>query len=401
MSIAGLITAFAVIIILVMRKIPIGWSLIMGTIIIGITSLMGVSQYLSVFWRGLTNPDTLELTAIIALISIMSYLMNETGMIEKLLDSIQVLFKDPRLSLILIPSLMGSLPVPGGAMLSAPMVKNVGHQMDLSRERKMAVNLVYRHIWYFIFPFEPTLILAAKLAGINLLTLILWQIPMTLVIGVIGFYIYFRQGFNKQSDFAVRVQSRGLIEPLKQFLFNGLPLILAIIVAFIFNLNFWLGLIAGIIYIIVIKFRELPENIFFQGIDFALLLTILGIMVFKEFVNYGDTLQQLANILVAIGIPPMILAVILPGAISFFTGSRPAAIGITYPLLAGIFGRIGLTEAIIIFGSGFFFYLISPIHVCFTLTQAFFDVDYRSIYNELAWPLSSGIVTLLILGLLT
>ncbi|MEC9489140.1 MAG: DUF401 family protein [Halanaerobium sp.] len=432
MKIFGLILAFIIAIILVVKKLPIGLSLLSGSLVIALTSAMGWQQMVNVFWRGLTNSDTVELAAVIALISIMSYLMNKTGMIDGLLNAIQVIFKDPRASLIIIPSLLGGLPIPGGAMLSAPLVRTVGSKIGFSKEREMAVNLIYRHIWYFIFPFEPTLILAAKLAGIDLLAFILWQLPLTIVIGLISYYYYFRQfglpvvgnGKNGEggeerkdgSDNLVDrdlerdgVTARGLSmaeakeerSPLLQLLVNGMPLILAIGVAFLFQMNFLLGLVIGIGFIAVYKYRSIHLLMFIKGVDLPLFSTILGIMVFKEFINYGHALQELADIFVGLGIHPYLLAVILPGLVSFFTGSRPAAIGITFPLLAQILPTIGITEAIIIFGSGFFTYLVSPIHICFALTQSFFAVDYKSVYRELAVPVACGVGTLLLLAIIT
>ena len=76
------------------------------------------------------------------------------------------------------------MPVLGGAAVSAPLVDKLGDGLDLSPDTKAAINLVFRHGMFFIFPLSPTMILVANLIGVSVGTLIskLW------VYGV-GFWI--------------------------------------------------------------------------------------------------------------------------------------------------------------------------------------------------------------------
>ncbi len=91
------------------------------------------------------------------------------------------LIGDPRWLMIILPSLIGVLTVPGGAMMSAPIVDSLGNKTKISAEHKTGINIIYRHIWYIIFPMIPTMVLAASLANVNPIELGLVNLPIILV----------------------------------------------------------------------------------------------------------------------------------------------------------------------------------------------------------------------------
>ncbi|MGD8971061.1 MAG: DUF401 family protein [Desulfobacterales bacterium] len=75
-----------------------------------------------------THLKTLALSIIVTLILVLSHSMEVSGRMNRLLDNFRGLVRRPSLNLIVFPALMGLLPMPGGAIFSAPMVKNLGHR---------------------------------------------------------------------------------------------------------------------------------------------------------------------------------------------------------------------------------------------------------------------------------
>ncbi len=59
---------------------------------------------------------------------------------NRLLDTFRGLVRRPSLNLIVFHALIGLLPMPGGAIFSAPMVKNFGHRHLLKDDQLSYVN---------------------------------------------------------------------------------------------------------------------------------------------------------------------------------------------------------------------------------------------------------------------
>ena len=99
---------------------------------------------------------------------------------QLILDMIEELKKTlPRKALVaLIPAIFGTLPMPGGALISAPIIDNEAEELGLTPEKKTFVNLWFRHLSLFVIPLSSSLILASKFANVSIYNLILFQVPI-------------------------------------------------------------------------------------------------------------------------------------------------------------------------------------------------------------------------------
>ena len=89
--------------------------------------------------------------------------MNATGYLDKMVQGLQGFLGNLKASIMVVPALVGSMPVLGGAAVSAPLVDKLGEGLHLSPDRKAAINLVFRHGMFFVFPFSPTDIYKSKI----------------------------------------------------------------------------------------------------------------------------------------------------------------------------------------------------------------------------------------------
>lgn len=397
MEIIGLVVAFIVIVSLVMKRVNLGISMFIGSTIIGLTSPnIGLKNFFPVLTKGIFNSTTFELVMVIILIGIIANLMEKTGLVDQMISSLSILFKKFQPILVLVPSVMGVLAIPGGAMLSAPMVNSISRDLNLRPEKKMVINLLFRHIWYFVFPFTPGLILTAHLVGYDIFFLIKHLFPLTLALGVAGYLTLFRGLKNPP------IQVYNLSEKrtaLKNVLLALAPILIGIILPFISPLSFWVALLFGIIFLLVYKWREIDLQMLKKSFEWKLSLGILGIMVFREFINNLDALQELANSIIRAGLPVWVLAVILPGLVGFLTGSTSGAIGITLPLLAPLIGGLKpeMSYIVLMYGTAFFSYYISPVHFCLILTAEYFNVSLKDTYKEIIIPTLAGIIMMILL----
>jgi len=207
MPIAALILAFVLVLLLVTRRVALWISLSAAAITLGLVSGMSPGDLASSAAASLASPRTISLVLSVAAITTLAEVLKRYGLLAALVRSITCLLGRADLAVMAVPSIIGALPVQGGAILSAPMVDGLGSELGLGPKHKAAVNLIFRHVWYFIAPFSPSLILGAQLAGVELGRLILWHVPFTLAAVTVGYLVVVR-GAARRSGPASRPRRR-------------------------------------------------------------------------------------------------------------------------------------------------------------------------------------------------
>ena len=131
LPILGLCISFVVVIFLVRKKTNFGLSLFIGSLIVALFSLKNTSisdianaasnAVIYSFKDQRFNSETIELAILLTLIFILANCMQKTGAIDKLITSLKSIFHKGG-TLGLIPAIYGLMPVPGGALFSAPLI---------------------------------------------------------------------------------------------------------------------------------------------------------------------------------------------------------------------------------------------------------------------------------------
>ncbi|HBK86549.1 MAG TPA: hypothetical protein DDZ53_11010, partial [Firmicutes bacterium] len=237
----GVAAAFLVIIVLVTRKVALGYALLAGSFIAAISSGFTPWGFLVTSAKTLIQPATLNLVSTLVLISILGSWMKELGILDRMVDALEKVLRSAKLTIMVVPSIMGTLLVTGGAIMAAPMVNSMGDRINLSNERRAAINLLFRHAWYFIFPFAPSFILVKEIANIEIKQLILIQLPLTIVAVVSGYYAWLRD---------VKEDNGQAEPPTKEDYLNLLrytsPLWSSLVLGLGFGVPFQLALLVGL-----------------------------------------------------------------------------------------------------------------------------------------------------------
>ena len=158
--------------------------------------------------------------------------MQETGAIKKLIDSLRsVFYKGGTLGII--PAVYGLMPVPGGALFSAPLIDKEGEGYHLSQSQKNFLNVWFRHIWFPIFPISSAMmtICSDKFSNIDIYKLVIADFPVFLLFIIIGM-IYLK----------VFIRKNQVVKKPSKRDYSGLVYILPpIIPIFIYLILFLLG----------------------------------------------------------------------------------------------------------------------------------------------------------------
>lgn len=153
-------------------KIGLALSIFLGGVFMGLVFDMGPVAVGSNSMLALTREKFLLLITIVGLIMILSDALERSGQSRRLMDSLSGYLTSPLLRLIFFPALIGLLPMPGGAIFSAPMVKTMGEEMNMRDEDQAVINYWFRHVWEMAWPLYPGIMLTVGLANIPISALI-------------------------------------------------------------------------------------------------------------------------------------------------------------------------------------------------------------------------------------
>ncbi|KKK42051.1 MAG: hypothetical protein Lokiarch_38050, partial [Candidatus Lokiarchaeum sp. GC14_75] len=203
-------------IVLALSKFELGIILTVGAI--GFAILAGV-DILQMLINVLTNPSILLLIIIMTLLPILGGIMEESGL---MIEMIQKMGISKKSSLMMIPALFGLLPVPGGALMSAPIVQQIDSEGDANI--KVSINIWFRHMLIIVYPLSSSLLIVSILTDINLYILVLSLIPGLIVMWLIGYITLVKN----VSPFLERGE-----RDLRRAFHNVIPILIAPIVDFI------------------------------------------------------------------------------------------------------------------------------------------------------------------------
>ena len=201
----GLILAFLTIFILVLRKVHISIALVLGSALLAVL-VLPVDRLSSVIIEVVTARVTLELVATLSTITFLNYAYQQTGRAQHLAESLGKLIP-PRGMLVAVPALFGVLPVSGGALFSAPFIDAEGGKLGYDTPRRAFLNLWFRHVPHLIYPLETALVVTAYQTGIQLSTLILYQLPVFITGMIVGVFVALR-GTNRAEPYVMQVEWR-------------------------------------------------------------------------------------------------------------------------------------------------------------------------------------------------
>lgn len=391
------------------RKIHLGLAAALGGICLALWSGLSFKATLGIALLEVINPDTILLIVLMAYIMAFSAAMKKSGIMDELASSLQLVTSSPRFAMALAPLLIGTLPMPGGAVLSAPLVDS----MDKQRKRSPAVlstaNYWFRHILELAWPLYPAFILTSSISGIKSSRLILlnsYAPPLLFVIGLLFILPSERKGKNHtkkllpETSFKERFGSLFAgIKPLAVAI--GTYVVLDIIWKNIAPSLFmheavktltgrygpiYIGLSLGSFFILKSKNGK---GSFRQSINTAtwrLIAVIIGIRVFSVLLGKAGLAQAAAEELARAGIPTVIAVAILPFVAGMVTGIGFGYVGLAFPIVIGLSSVVSSMpfEALMVLAGAFGYagMMLSPLHVCMVVSAEHFGVGLASVMKR-------------------
>ncbi len=402
MNLIGVVLAFVLILFLSSKDLDMGLSLIIGALILGLFSKLGIGDFLSVGIEVLSDPMTLELMIVVLIVSGFGYLFKKTGDMDRMIKSLFGIFQNGKVLSMLMPALLGTINFPGGAILSAPMVEKSGEKINLNNDQKTVINVFYRHIGFFIYPLQPTLILTSQLFDVSIFTIIKYNSIIMAFGFIVAYFLYFKGKDHKQKDFKSGQMKENIYVFIKSFSPIFSILILAIVIGVPFYLSVFVGLFIGLARNLsssnkLKEYISRTKDFFIRGANYNMMGLIFGVMVFKQMIEASGSVEIIAEILATTGLPLEVMIVILGMIPGYLLGVNTASMGILIPIFAPLIPAVGAGPYIsLLFTASFLGYLLSPIHLCLVLTKEYFVTDFSFVYKALSLPS----LTMIVVGLI-
>jgi integral membrane protein (TIGR00529 family) len=356
---------------------------------------MGPDDFGDLGLETFTDPGILLLALAVALIPMIGGVMETSGQMDSLVKNLRI---RRRVFLGLSPALVGMLPMPGGALLSAPLVKRGGR--GVRPDTKVALNVWFRHVLYLIYPLSTALIVSTYLAGLGVYDVIPYLIPFFILTIVVGYIFFLREAEG-------RVSSR------KRFSWWGLFLPLGVLLAApIIDFALWQGfrpgirelaLVAGVLvsfslalyfaHLNAKKIKRVARHMKPWNFGLIILGMFLYLAVFKA--------SGVPEIIASLNMPMIALCVGVGFILGLVTGRIRVPASIIIPIYLGSTGFTAMSPLTfaITYISIFIGYVISPVHPCISVSLEYFKVNLKDFFKRILFPALFVLVVVIIVAL--
>ncbi|MEM4540335.1 MAG: DUF401 family protein [Archaeoglobaceae archaeon] len=356
------------------RKLGIGSALLVASLFLGFSTVgLSIELFQSYF-----QLQSFEVLILLILTYFLAQSMDHFGFLERLSNSFSSSFG--ALSLALIPLIVGLIPMPAGALVSATMLLPMLKSGQISAERLTVINYWFRHVWTTIWPLYPSVIITLAVLGKDYGYYASTVFPISL--------FSFFAGFILLNGLKVSFKPKNLRDGIL-----ALYPILTLIAIYLATRNLILGVALAIALLLLDKRPDFSDlkMLVAKALDLRLIILVFAVMGYKNIIEISNLAQQISNELS--NLPTPIILFLLAFLVGFSTGIELSYSSIVLPVFLGSVGEPSNLMLLVL--GGFVGVILSPFHLCFALTVQFFKADMYKCYLILLKP-----VIVLILGIL-
>jgi len=398
---------FTLVLVLNRLRLHLGLALILGTMAMGLWFGHGATGSLLIILRGVSDSECILLIVAIYHILTLTQLMSRTGQMQGMITSVRALAPSRRLALAILPAMLGFLSMPGGAAVSAPMVEAADEEKSLDPAQKTAINYWFRHAWEFWWPLYPGTLLAYEMSGLTAWQFATVQMPLSLfslIFGAIFLLLPLRLGPRK-------ARPTGKISNLVLSMFPIILLIGVWMVAGAITSRFTrsnyppllLGIWAAMIWVHFMGGADKKTwmDILKNKKTLLILVVVAGVKVFSRMLGTpvpgGEKIVDLVGRnLKTLHIPELLIVMLIPFISGIVTGLGVGFVGSSFPIVLSLAAKNPavthiMSYVVLGYGFGYIGMMLSPVHVCFVLSNEYFNTSIMRAYKKI-WLPAMGIL---------
>jgi len=393
----AIVVSFCFLGVMIYKRVNLGITLNAAALLLALLAL-DLPEIGNVIVETTTSLPTISLVVATFGIMLLSLLYKETNVIDTLSESLSRIIKNSKLTVSLLPAVIGLLPVPGGALMSAPLVETETEKLGLKEDKKTYINLWFRHTIFPVYPVSQLLILTATLTGVTLASIILRQIPVVISMVIVGYLVSLWKTPKTKEKENVKA-STGL--ELKRFGITFSPILTTIIAVVVFDIDVSIAAFIGVAVLLLIAKPNF--KIFMKPLKgwaiWGITLATFGAFLLRN-VAEAIGISQVFGSLVANGnVDVIFLVIIIPSFLSAITGSPSGGIAISVSILTGIVSFTS-KSASLLYISSYLGYVVAPTHLCLVLTAEYFKCSLGRLYKYLIPSLIASFATAILVYML-
>ena len=376
-----------------------------GALALGLWSGQPLSAVGSIAWARFSSLDNLLLMMVICQIIWLSSLMAKTEVMQDMVQAVRERVSH-RISFAALPAVIGLLPMPGGAMFSAPMVDSADEGGQLPTLLKTQTNYWFRHVWEYWWPLYPGVILALDMTGLQIWQLILAQVPVSLLAITAGYLFLLRRiprsGGEKPAESRTGKSFLALAAPIA----TVIAIYAVILIAFpaVKNISRYIPIMVGLFLSLIVlqiqrkaPWRSWTEVLLSRRTLYMTVLVavirIYGAMIEARLPGGMLLVEQMRGELAGVGVPESLFILIIPLISGLAVGINVGTIGASFPVVLSLLGpspqlHVLLPTVVLAYAAGFMGQMLSPVHVCLVVTNQYFKTSLLRSLNGLLLPVA-------------
>ena len=351
-----------------------------------------------------TDPSVWLLAWVVALIPMIGGVLEESGQMDRLVSNLRI---GVRPFLAFAPALLGMLPMPGGALLSAPLVeRGAGHVPD---DIKAAANVWFRHVLLLVYPLGSALIASSKAAGLSVYGVVPFMVPSCILIALLGVvFLLHRVGAapgvlpgkeaGSETHDRPPFSCRGLLVPLALILIAPiLDLLLAVTCSLPYpEIGTAIGISASLTVSAIVgrTSRTTIASVFRRMRPWKYALIILAMFLFLAVFRNSGIPEAIADM----SLHPVLLCVVVGFLLGAVTGRIQAPMAILIPIFVSTYGSMGVIALAVTYSAVFVGYIITPIHPCISVSVEYFHTSIGAFLRRTAAPVAIALGLCVVAG---
>jgi hypothetical protein len=384
MEMIKLAVVIGAIVVALRYKAPVGLTLFIAGLLAAALYRIEIPSILDSYWQLLRSSRFLSLTGVIVLVTMLGSLLNDLGYLDRLAGACSRLYGGTRTAVAVLPFLIGLMPMPGGALLSAPLVERLLSDPKYSQEFKTAGNYWFRHLAEPFWPIYPGVILTEAVTGMPMMRVAMMQLPLSIFMVILG-AIFISRKIDRSPGVGGET-GRAMLEILGSLW----PIIGAILLYGVLGINLVFSILLATVALVLVTRPGKPVVIqsLKKGLSYRLTLVVFGIMSFQSVLELTGAINAVPAFAESMHFPPWVLIVLVCFLLGFLTGMVAAFIGMGYALLAGFLYQPVLNpgNVLLAYLAGYMGMLLSPTHLCLILSANYFKASLGKVYRQLAIP---------------
>lgn len=295
-------------------------------------------------------------------------------------------FKNPRIFLVFSSLFLGSMPVKGRTIVSAPILSNIARKYNLNNLSAAMIDYVSTHMYYLFFPLSTSLILAITALNVEYLYFVIFFIPaMCILLSIIIFYCK-DIDVEKEKEIALEIDDSdgiGILESIKMIT-PILFLLVCLGLSAIFHIPYIMTggslIFVGIsLFLLKLKKEQIKEIL--QKIDYSLIFSLVLILLLSALAKHNKKLSvQISSLLQDSN---NIILILLGSYLTGLTiGSSSTSAATVFMFLAPVLSNSPQIYSIgaIAYLAQYAGYVASPAHACCHYAASYFEVPYIQVW---------------------